>query len=171
MTKGHKKEKLGMSYLNAIAACAGMTMSVPDFDYGIDGTFNDLKKCVRGEKTRYVESGFKIDFQLKSTVNIIPKQGIFKYDLEVKNYKDLIEEDVGTTRILILFVLPKDEEQWIKVSSKETIIKRAAWWCSLKGTEKTSNKNRVRIEIPDNQILTPVELKRIMKLVKGGADL
>lgn len=162
-----------MAYVSAVAAYAGMSVTESDYDYGIDGTFNDLiVKKRRDGKRRFVESGFKIDFQLKSTINIVAENGVLKYDLEVKNYEDLIDQEVGTERILLLFVLPKNQKEWLEISETELKLKRAAWWYSLKGKPCTKNRNRIRIEIPETQLLTPEELKRIMAIVKnGGAGL
>ena len=52
--------------------------------------------------------------QLKATTNIVPKNGKIYYDLEVKNYNDLIRENIGTQRILILYAMPKDRDLWLE---------------------------------------------------------
>ena len=67
--------------------------------------------------------------------------------------------------------MPKEKEEWVAVTTEQTILKKCAWWCSLKGNPKTNNKKKIRIEIPDNQLLTSSELLRLIEQVKVGASL
>lgn len=164
MIESHIKEGLSKAYATAVAHKAGMNFARYEFDYGIDGTFNEVQN-ING---RYCQSGHGIDVQLKATVNIIDEGTYLKYDLEVKNYNDLISTEVGIPRILVLFVLPKDQTQWLNVSEKGTVLKNCAWWCSLRGMSPSENTNTVRIEIPKNQILTVEALKTLMNKVKIG---
>ncbi|WP_270853504.1 DUF4365 domain-containing protein [Roseburia hominis] len=166
MDETHIKEELSVSYVKAVSASAGMTCDIRDRDYGIDGSINDI--VYRSSRKRYTESGFAIDFQLKSTVTAEIVNNKVVYDLEVKNYKDLIERNVGRQRILILYVLPEEENQWVSISSEKTVLKKCAYWCSLRGLQDVNNSARVRIKIPDSQLLTRDELIRIMNIVKKG---
>ncbi|KPU42148.1 hypothetical protein OXPF_39270 [Oxobacter pfennigii] len=170
MTEEHIKEQISRAYAKAIAARAGIVLrEYEGLDYGLDGRFSDVQYDT-GRK-RYVESGFGIDFQIKATTNILPKGNKLFYDLEVKNYKDLIKTKIGTPRILIIYSMPKQSEKWITVSDEDTVLKRCAWWCSLKGRDDTENEKKKRIEFPVSQKLTPDELRRLIECVKAGADL
>lgn len=169
MTEAHIKQELSISYMKAISASAGMTCEIRGIDYGIDGSIHDIVYDAR--RRAYRDSSFGIDFQLKSTVNAHLKNDTFLYDLESKNYLDLINMNVGRSRILILYVLPRDKMQWVEVSHTETIIKKCAYWCSLRGLPEVENTNTVRIKVPANQLLTSDELKRLMGIVKGGGWL
>lgn len=164
----HIKERISFAYVMILAAQSGMIISKSDQDFGIDGTIRDVKR--RGD--RYVESSFGFDFQLKATETIEhTDDGNIKYDLLVKNYNDLVDQDVMFPRILILFELPRDKDEWVKVDETQTVIKNCAWWCSLKGNPESENKNTVRITIPKNQILTPEKIKELIEQVKGGEDI
>ena len=169
MTESHIKQELNISYIKAVSASAGMTCEIRGQDYGIDGSIHDI---VYDKKRRsYRDSGFGIDFQLKATVNAHLKSGVFLYDLEVKNYLDLIKTDVGRSRILILYVLPRDKTEWVNVSHEETTMKKCAYWCSLRGFPEVDNYKTVRIKVPEKQLLTSTELGRLMNIVKGGGWL
>jgi hypothetical protein len=167
MIEGHIKEGLSRAYATAVAHKAGMNFARFEFDYGLDGAFSEVQN-ING---RYCQSGHCIDIQLKATVNIIDGGDCLKYDLEVKNYNDLIQTEVGTPRILVLFVLPQDQTQWLNVSQTGTILKNCAWWCSLRGMAHSNNKGTVRIEIPKSQILTVESLTVLMNKVKRGEEL
>lgn len=167
MIESHIKEGLSRAYAIAVAHRAGMNYSRPDFDYGFDGSFRE----VQNYNGRYCESGYCIDIQLKATVNVVLEEDCIKYDLEVKNYNDLVLEDVGIPRILVLFVLPQDDSQWLDISETGLVLKNCAWWCSLKGMEPSKNKDTIRIKIPKSQILTTESLRGLMNKVKMGEDI
>lgn len=169
MTEEHRKELLSVAYIKAIAGYTGMITTSRDLDYGWDGTICDTE--YNPESKTYDESGFKIDYQLKSTVNIIQKNGVIKYDLNVENYNKLIKDNIPNPRILILYVIPKDESERLVVSDNNATLRKCAWWCTLRGKDKTENKETVRIDIPESQRFTPQVLEELMKQVKEGADL
>lgn len=170
MTEEHKKEQLSKAYAYAIAANAGVIFrDYNEQDYGLDGKFADVE--YDAYRKRYIENGYGIEFQLKATTNIITKNGYICYDLEVKNYCDLIRTDVGFPRILIVYLLPKEKEDWLRIRPDYTVLKKCAWWCSLKGHPNTDNRSKIRVEIPINQYLTCDELKKLIKNIKEGVDI
>lgn len=166
MVETHIKEELSVSYTKAVSASAGMTCDIRQRDYGIDGSINDVVYIP--SRKGYRESGFAIDFQLKSTVTAEIVNDKVVYDLEIKNYKDLIETHVGRQRILILYILPEEKEDWVDISSERTVLKKCAYWCSLRGLQDVNNHSTVRIKIPVSQLLTKDELIRIMNIIKEG---
>jgi hypothetical protein len=167
LTEEHIKEGLSKAYVSAVANKAGMNCEINgrEFDYGIDGTLIDVRVMPSG---RRCESGFKIDFQLKSTVNLTVNDEEVVYSLSAKNYNDLVEVDVGTPRILIVLALPSLPDEWLSVTEERLLMKNCAWWCSLRGQEPTENISTVNIHIPRKQILSAEEVSRIMSLVKAG---
>ena len=67
LTESHIKEGLSRAYILAVAHRAGFNCSLKrEFDYGIDGTFYDVK--VVGK--RHVETGYNIDFQAKASQTV-----------------------------------------------------------------------------------------------------
>lgn len=167
MTEEHQKEEMSKAYVIAVAAHAGATSDFYDKDYGMDGRICDISH----KNSRFSQNGFGIDFQLKATTNIVDQSNVWSYDLEVKNYNDLIETEVGTPRILVVYYIPKEKSEWLKINNNGTLLKHYALWCSLKGKKETDNKSTIRIELPKRNIFTPNELKRLLCLVKDGADL
>src|SRR5262245_40377937 len=80
----HIKERLSDAYLRAVVARAGVSLSKPNNDYGIDGQFSHLS--LDGDQIR--NSGLHIDYQLKATTKWARDRGCIVYDLDVKNYND-----------------------------------------------------------------------------------
>lgn len=169
MTEEHVKECLGTAYTRALVAYAGYNICVSEHDYGIDGKILDVE--YDEENKRYSESGFQIDFQLKSTVSYIIKDNLIIYDIEVKNYRDLIKRNPGNPRILILYLMPKEKSNWFISDKNKLQLQHGAWWYSLKGLPETENKGRKRIEIPVENFLSVNSLNDMMKRVKEGDEI
>lgn len=167
ITENHVKEVISTSYVRAIAGYAGLNFEEHDKDYGIDGTFSGIK--VIGK--RHISDGFKLDFQLKASINVEVQDDFVKYNLESKTYNDLVDEEIVTPRILILYKFPKEKNTWININEDETIFKDCAWWCSLRGYNKTSNKSHVTVKIPRHQRLDHNALKDLMNKVRKGESL
>ena len=72
--------------VKAIAGYAGVSISIPDWDSEVDGTFRRL--TVRG--ARPFPCGYALDFQLKASQNCQVQAEHIVYDLASKTYNDLI---------------------------------------------------------------------------------
>lgn len=167
ITEQHQQEALSQAYVRAVIAKAGFNFGKSDYDYGIDGTITD----VINHNGRYSETGFGISIQLKSSRKVTFENGHVVYDLESKNYNDLVEQSSTLPKILILLALPSDKDEWLKVTPDQLVMKKCAWWCSFEGQKPTKNSTTKRITIPDCQIFSPDALIDLMKKVKGGIKL
>lgn len=169
----HIREGLSRAYLMSVASRAGLLIDLKrDFDLGIDGTFHGVKVRTKPNGgRRYVESGFKIDFQIKASHNCIIKGDEIIFDLEAKNYTDLIDTAVGTPRILVLLRLPDDQTKWFTQTSQRLILRHCVYWCSLYGHKSTANDKTVRIRIPTSQRLTVKALRKLMKRVQSSGKI
>ena len=167
ITVQHKKEALGQAYIRAVIAKACYNIGKSDWDYGFDGTIKDV--IDRGG--RYVENGFGLDFQLKSSCDVDFQDGKVIYNLESKNYNDLATESTMLPHILVLYVLPANEHDWLNVSYEDLTMKKCAWWYSLEGQPFTDNTSTKRIAIPYTQVFSPETLIELIEKVKGGQKL
>jgi hypothetical protein len=159
ITIQHTQETLCRAHVYALAGSAGVNLEIKrEFDYGVDGTFNPV--IIRGN--RRVESGFPLDFQAKATVNWELQNGVIVYDLETKNYNDIVSRGPAqTTMILILLCLPRARETWHEIEAQSTTLRHCCYWTFLSG-EVTSNEYTKRIEIPASQFLTPEKLNALL---------
>jgi len=163
MTEELMKEQLSRTFVEAIARRNGYIIGRGEIDMGVDLTIQEIDYEVLNGKRMYFTEGKGIDIQLKATTtkNAFVKDGIIKYDLEVKNYNSIIRRfnfrkvtNKGNPLILILFVLSKDSRRWLVVTKKYVKLRKKAFWYCINNVEPIStNKRTVRIEIPiDNQI-------------------
>jgi hypothetical protein len=162
LTRNHRQEALSRAYVQAIAGRCGLMSSFRDFDYGIDVTRHDIQR--RGH--RHMESGFKLDIQAKSTTTRNLTATDVVYDLDVKNYEDLRDPQVGCPRILVLLVLPEGEAQWIDQTEEHLLLRNAAYWLSLKGQGGTRNRKTVRVFLRRGNLFSVQALESLMGKVR-----
>ena len=138
------QKELSEAYVNAVVFRKGFNMSIPKNDRGIDGTIHDDSR--RGVN--------RVDFQLKATTRYEVIDENIVYDLDKDNYNELIKNK-DIPRVLILFIMPDDQEQWLCHSRDELCLRKCAYWVSLVGKDPSRNKSTVRVRVPMGNIFSP----------------
>jgi hypothetical protein len=133
-------------------------------DYGIDMYLRTVP--VIGE--RYIDVGDQLDLQLKSSTRPRVGETEVVHDLEVRAYDVLRATALGCPRILVLLVLPEDESQWLSQSAEELILRRCAFWMSLRGAPATPNQATIRIRIPGANLFSVDGVRRLMQQLSEG---
>ncbi len=162
MTSQHVEEDLSRAYIQAVAARAGVVLSINarSHDYGIDGTFHQVLET----NGRQAEAGFALDFQLKASQNAIVEGDVVKYDLDVKTHNYLIrrsQQKNSTPVILILLVLPADADDWLALSEERMTLRKCCYFTALKDPP-TANTSTQRIAMPRTSRLTPTTLQMLL---------
>ena len=153
------KECLSLAFVHALTGLAGINLQVqPRHDYGIDGTFRPVSGG-----PRHAETGFPVDFQMKSTIHWRQEKAHIVYDLDAKTYNDLVGRDpIAVPCVLILLCLPQNGSDWLSCSESEMILRNCCYWIKLEG-QSTSNKGTKRIRIPRTNILSADGIREILK--------
>jgi hypothetical protein len=118
-----------------------------------------------------MESGFKLDIQAKSTTARNLSATDVVYDLDVRNYDDLRDPQVGCPRILVLLVLPEEEGRWVEQTEDRLLMRHGAYWLSLKGRGPTVNQKTVRVLLPRANLFSAQALEILMGKVRGREPL
>jgi len=153
-------EALSRAFVAAIAAKAGYAMSIPDFDR--DSV--DLMVCAKGAMRP------QIGIQLKATTAIPSGAVEFSFPLSIKNYDDL-RVPTQTPRILVVLALPDDDSQWLDHQAHHLLMRRCAYWKSLRGSPETSNVASVSIPMDTNKRFDVATLVSLMQKSREGAPL
>ena len=152
------EEALSCAYVRAVAARAGYNVA----SYGVDVDSVDLKIQAGGSMRP------ALDLQLKATVNLNePRNGYVTFPLPLKNYNDL-RIDTQTPRLLVVLDLPKDDQRWLEVTGEELVLRRRAYWMSLKGAEETANTSTVSVRIPATNLFNLESLRWLMDQSRTG---
>jgi hypothetical protein len=167
LVRAHRQEAVSRAYIHAIAACCGLGCSFRDFDYGIDMSVH----AIRRKGNRYSESGFHLDIQAKSATAPTLTPSHVLYDMEVKTYEDLRDLDAGCPRILVLLVMPPDETAWTEQTEEHLLLRKCAFWMSLKGMLPTANTATIRIPVPRRNVFSIIGLQALMDRVRKGEEL
>lgn len=160
------KEILGGAFIRAIAGMARVNLGFDEYDCGVDGTFKRIIKSKNG----IVPSGFPIDYQLKSTTKWKIENNHVVYNLEVKNYNDMVLRNNGgasSPLILILLCLPRDKQSWLTINEDMLTMKKCCYWHLIKNDE-SDNTSTVTIKIPTTNVFDPETLKNLMSKVERG---
>src|SRR5689334_22778745 len=128
MTLDQIKEEISNHYVGLLAYNKGFSMDKPKHDYGVDWTVRKYyTRTLPDGKNRYVPDTKQIDLQLKATTEsgIIDEANQIKYDLEVKNYNDMVERKANgiIPLALILYVLPNDQSTWVELAADELRVR------------------------------------------------
>ena len=137
MSPNFIQEQLSWAYVRAAVFSTGFNLSIPAVDdHGIDGTIQS-----------YSRGRTRVDFQLKSTTRYSVRNENIIYDLRAENYNQLIDT-TDNPQVLILFVMPTNSEFWISQSHCAMCLRKAAYWVSLMGRQRSYNLETVRVEVP-----------------------
>jgi hypothetical protein len=155
LTIQHCEELIHRAYLLALSAKAGVNVEIgkSEFDYGMDGFFS---KIVTDKNKKYHETGTLIQFQLKASKNIKinEKEKSVSYQLDVNSYNKLVSCSFPT--LLILLSLPKEESQWITISTENLILRKCCYWQYFPNDYKiVDDKKTVTIKFSSENIFTP----------------
>lgn len=163
----HSEEFLSISAITGIAAMAGVELECSIHDYGVDGTIREIRYdpfCGR-------VPSLTMDYQMKASINWEQRDGYIIYDLEVKNYNQLIsrlkDRASNTPFLLILLCLPKEEE-WLSICSEEMKLRKCCYWYTVSDSDDYSdNSSTVRIKIPVSNILLPETITKMFEDRRG----
>lgn len=153
-----RKEALSRAYVAAVAAGAGYTLAVQDFDR--DGV--DVQVRAGGAMRP------SLDIQLKATVRLSGGgEGGFRYPLPRRNY-DLLREPTIVPRILDVLDLPREEGRWISRSAEELVMRRCAFWANIAGFPETSNTETVTVVLGKHDLFDIEGLRSLMERARTG---
>lgn len=160
---GHaaQEEALSRAYVSAVAAAAGYMVAEPQPD--LDGT--DLIIKAGGSMRPSLE------IQLKATINLgVAKGGAFRYPLPKRNY-DLLRVPTLVPSILVVLSLPTDMAEWLTITPESLIMRRCAFWASLKALPESNNTSSVTVSIQENNRFDKDGLIALMAQARTGAIL
>ena len=110
-----------------------------------------------------------LDLQLKATARLgEPHAGYRPFRLSARNYRDLRIE-TQTPRLLVVLELPRDEAQWMTLTTEELVLRRRAYWLSLQhGHEERGGQATITIRIPEGNLFDLEALRTLMERSRQG---
>jgi len=158
-----QKEQFSLAFIRAVTSVAGYNIYRQDvdddsIDIGVCGTRRDG----RSRKAPH------LDIQAKCTETDTATGEFCTYDLKLKNYDDLRATEIHIPAILVIVCVPKDVSQWLVDTSEQTVLRRCAYWLSLRGHSRSENATAQRVYLPRSQRFTVDALRETMSRVGDG---
>lgn len=158
------ESELSYAYVHAVASRAGMSCCVAN--RAQDNAGIDAKVTAWGpfEGGGYIN---EVDFniQLKATTSTPADDGkhLSYFVRGRERYDDLRQDELWTPRLLVVLFLPHDAEQWLSLNGEQLILRKWAYWVSLRGAPPSANNSGETVKIPKAQVLDPAALKEIAR--------
>lgn len=86
----------------------------------------------------------------------------------IKNYDDLRAENVAIPRVLVVVLRPEGVGDWCELSEEELILRRSAYWMTLRGADETDNDTSKTVYVPTSQRFDVAALAGIMDRISSG---
>jgi hypothetical protein len=104
-----------------------------------------------------------IKVQLKATIAEPTDDGLnYEYRLQGANrYNDLRSETIGIARILVVLFLPRDAAEWLNHAPDQLVLRRCAYWQSLRGAPEIT-AGSVVVKLPKAQHFSPDSLTQLV---------
>lgn len=152
-----RQEQLSKACLQAVVFNAGCNLSQPMADtYGVDGTI-----------VAPAELGVnRVEYQLKATTRYEIRGAELVYDLRVEDYNRLIPV-TDIRRVLLLYTMPADPDQWLAQSETETCLRHCLYWLSLRGRPASANAATERVYVPRANFLDRAGLVNMFQQLAG----
>ncbi|BCM90380.1 hypothetical protein IAD21_02232 [Abditibacteriota bacterium] len=157
------EEELSLAYLHAVCARAGMSCLPPTRKLDNSGVDALLHKEF-SDAIYPQESDSWLEIQMKATKKHAAAngEGLSYWLKEVKRYDVLRDSTRHHARILVVLFLPEDPETWLSHSEEELILRRCAYWKTLRGDGPISTNTGANIKLPKSQCFSPKNLQDLM---------
>lgn len=172
LTNCNIESELSYAYLHAVVSSAGASCQIGtrhDDNTGVDAKITGWGPFPYGGYLTEID----LKIQLKATIKTpTVHNGYFSFYLNGKaRYDDLRQKTLATHRLLVVMFLPDDTNDWLTISQDELILRKCAYWVSLKGAPDTTNTSGQTVYIPIYQTFTPTSLLDIFARLSRGETL
>jgi Domain of unknown function (DUF4365) len=169
LTTNDIKEELSLAFVRAVACRAGFSVD----PIGKDRDSIDVIIRARGLIVPDAAlTSPALEMQLKATaVQTPPVEATFPFDLPVKNYNDLVPQRAAIPRLLLVYIMPLDPATWLDCTEDALIMRRSAYWHSLRGKPKVLASSTKRVQLSRANVFTPDSLRMLLERVAREEEL
>jgi len=175
MTNQQIKEQVGKHLFYMVASQMGCKVSEPNLDNGVDFLMMPVRVFENPNSSRFLDAGNLVALQLKCTTKkqVYESEKFIKFDLEVKNYNDLVNRfkarletlHAKVPLILILIVFNEEGQILFQFYEEEVNVKANIYfYYPENGLALSSNKFSIRIRIPKENKLSFENFRKILEL-------
>ena len=165
------ESELSYAYLHAFASATGINCQIEN-RHGDNRGIDTRLTCYGPFEASYKEE-IDLKVQLKATVTAPTEtDSHFSYFFSgIKQYDFLREETKYQHRVLVVLFLPTGHGEWLSVSPEQLILKKCAYWLSLRGADASTNSSGTTVYLPKEQLLSPENLLNIFERISKNEPL
>ncbi|NJK32837.1 MAG: DUF4365 domain-containing protein [Deltaproteobacteria bacterium] len=179
LTDNDIKEELSLAYVRAVASVAGYAVE----ETRRDRDSIDLNIVGRGPIGGGAVHSPVLGVQLKATVlaqnkasKKLPRtdpqsNDSFSFSLKHKNYIDLTASITLIPRILVVYVMPENRDEWVTCSDDSLILRHTAYWCSLRGLPVPNTTTRKQVRISRQQTFNASTIAMLLSKISREEPL
>jgi hypothetical protein len=164
MDINQQKEQFSRAYVHAVATVAGFTLK----EHKVDDDSIDVGFAGSGGTDGDCYCSPQLDAQLKCSSRDLVGEEDVSIDLKIKNYDELRLGNFLVPRILIVVIVPNNVEEWLSQTEEQLVMRRCAWWESLRGRPKTENEYTARVHLPRTKVFNSHALRDLMQVIASG---
>lgn len=156
------ESELSYAYLHAVASRAGVAcecLGRHSDNLGVDAELHAVGEYAENA----VVTDMTVHLQLKATIRQ-PSQHDDKlsYSLDdIKRYDKLRCTKTNLPRLLVVLFLPEDPAAWLSQTEDELILRKCAYWVSLRGAPPSRNHKSQTVYLPRAQAFDVEGLNRL----------
>jgi hypothetical protein len=163
ISKPNIESELSYAYLHAVASRVGAACQSGTRHHdnsGIDAQLTSWGPFSPGARLKEVD----LRVQLKATIERPSvADGYISYFLSgVERYNDLRSATLAIPRILVVLFLAENEQDWLAHTPDELLMRRCAYWVSLRNAPTTTNSSGTTVYIPEHQHFSPDGLRTLL---------
>lgn len=156
------KEQFSLAYAHAVVTAARCKVS----ELKVDDERVDF--TVRQVANHDVFDGAAFDVQMKCTSQDVLRDDGVHWTLDTNHYDDLRSPRVYTPKILVVLVVPDDLDEWFEHSTDNTVLRKAAYWVSLRGAPPATGATKTVTLPAANHFNVPGVLGILSRVGNGG---
>ncbi len=117
----HMKERLSEAYIRLVATRAGAKFDPTEApEYGVDGAIRKVRHLPNG---KYKDTGWLFHIQIKATENVRLNDDFISYKMDGEAYNKLVSWKGSSPCILVVFRVPKDQNEWLNIDEDNLLLK------------------------------------------------
>lgn len=166
VTPEQRQEELSRAYLYAVAAKCGFALG----NWTQDQSCIDVTIGAAGVLGGGSLADPKLDVQLKCTANqSLIRENHVALQLERAQY-DRLSARSFVPKLLVVLVLPAEENDWVLHSPAELILRRCAYYLVATGLPRIETESKV-VHVPLKNVFSPDALTGLLGRLSRGESL
>ncbi len=157
-----QKEQFSLAFIQAVAAAAGCNVTRAD----VDDESVDIE-LIAAHNPDDLRPSPHLAIQAKCTELDGGEGDVLPLPLKLKNYNDL-RAPCHVPRLLVVVCVPADVDAWLTATPEALVLRRCAFWRSLRGLPPADTETRKTVHIPRSQRFEPRALAALMATIARG---